>query len=140
MSSQPCKGELNSNLKALERLTDILASAQPAYLGSPLARVSAMADLGFSKVKNGLILKVEDTAQLRWAHVANRGEERKAHRHVQVLHKAVKLRCQEVDKEMAILGKFLEKVKRTTGHLTRSHQHGWCDGSLPEKEAPKKRY
>lgn len=143
VSSQPCKGELNSNLKAMERLTDILASAQPrtspAYLGSPLARISAMADLGFSKMKNVLILKVEDTAQLRWAHVANRGEERKAHWHVQVLHKAVKLRCQEIDKEMANLGKFLEKVKRSTGHLTLSHQHGWCARSLSEKEPQKKR-
>lgn len=144
VSSQPCKEESNSNLKAVERLTDILASAQPgiwtAYLGSPWARVSAMADLGFSKMKKVLILKVEDTAQLRWAHVANRGEERKAHRHVQVLHKAVKLRCQEIDKEMAILGKFLEKVKRSTGHLTQSHQHGWCDGNLPEKAPLRKRY
>ena len=59
-----------------------------------------MADLRFSKVKNVLILKAEDTAQGRWTHVASCGEERKAHQHTQVLCKAVKLRCQEVDKEM----------------------------------------
>lgn len=57
-----------------------------------------MADLRFSEVKNVLNLKAEDTAQLWWTCVANYGEERKAHQHMQVLCKAVKLRCQEVDK------------------------------------------
>lgn len=144
MSSQLCKGELNSNLKATERLPGILAIAQPTaspvYLASPLLRVSAMANLRSSEVKEVLILKAgETTQQLRWAHVANRGEERKAHWHMQVLHKAVKRRCREIDKEMAVLGKFLEKVKTSTGHLTHTCQRGWSDGSLPEEESQKER-
>lgn len=141
VSSQPCKGELNSNLKATESLPGILTSAQPSaspvYLASPLFQVSAMANPRSSNVKEVLILKGEDTARLRWAHMANRGEEKKAHWHMQVLHKAVKRRCRDIDKEMAVLGKFLEKVKTSTGHLTRICQHKWSDGSLPEEESQK---
>lgn len=141
MSSQPCKGELNSNLKATERLPGSLASAQPSaspvYLASPLFQLSAMANPRSSNVKEVLILKGEDSAQLRWAHMANRGVERKAHWHMQVLHKAVKRRCREIDKEMAVLGKFLEKVTMSTGHLTHICQCGWSDGRLLEEESQK---
>lgn len=143
MSSQHCKGELNSDPKATESFPDILASEQPgaspAYLGSPLSRVLAVADLRFSKVKGVLILKAEDAAQMRWAQVVTHEEERKAQQHEQVLHKAVKLRCREIDKETAILGKFLEKVKTSTGRLTQSCKHGWNDGSLPEEQSHRKR-
>jgi hypothetical protein len=75
-----------------------------------------MDELRVGKVKKGSILKAKDTPSLRWAHVANCGEERKAQKHIQRLYKAFKLRCQEIDKEMASLGKFLEKVKTSSGN------------------------
>ena len=98
-----------------------------------------MTHLRFSKVKEALILKVEDTAQLRGVCVANHGQEREANQHMDVLHKAIKLRCQEVDKDMAILAKFLEKVQMSTGHLTESCQHGWSHRNLPEEQFQRKR-
>lgn len=93
--------------------------------------VYATADMRFSKVKKVLILKVKDTVQLKRAHVVNCREEKKAHQYMQVLHKAIKLRCQGI-KQMANIGKFLEKLKTSTGHLTQSCQRRWSDGSLPE--------
>lgn len=95
--------------------------------------VCAMADMRFSKGKEVLILKAKDTVQLKRAHVVNCREEKKAHQYMQVLHKAIKFRCQEI-KEMVNMGKFWEKLKRSTGHLTQSCQRRWSDGSLPEEE------
>lgn len=142
VSSQPYKNELNSNLKTTERLPDILAIEQPgtpSALWSPLSRVWAMAHTRFSKVKDVLILKAEYTVQLRWAHMVSCREE-KAHQHMQLLHKAIEHRCQEIDKEMDTLGKFLEKVKTSTGHLTQSCQHEWSDRSLPKEQSQRKRH
>ena len=92
-----------------------------------------MADMRFSKGKEVLILKAKDTVQLKRAPVFSCREEKKAHQYMQVLHKAIKLRCQEI-KQMANMGKFLEKLKRSTGHLTQSCQCRWSDWSLPEEE------
>ena len=92
-----------------------------------------MTHLKFSEVKAALILKAEDRAQLRDTRVAGCGKDRKAHQHLHVPHTAVKCRCQEIDKDMAILVKFLKKVKMSNGHLTQRYQHGWSDGSLPEE-------
>lgn len=58
--------------------------------------VCAMADMIFSKVKEVLILKAKDIAQLKQAHVVNCREEKKVHQYMQVLHKAIKPRCQEI--------------------------------------------
>ena len=66
--------------------------------------VYATADMRFSKVKEVLILKAKDTVQLKRAHVVNCSEEKKAHQYMQVLHKAIKLRCQGI-KQMANIGK-----------------------------------
>lgn len=91
-----------------------------------------MADLRFGKVKKVLILKAEDTedtAQLRQAHVASRGEERKATSMCRY-PQAVTLRCPEVDKEMAILSKFLEEGRGPL--VTGLSQHGWSDGRTQE--------
>lgn len=60
--------------------------------------------------------------------------------HMQLLHKAIEHRCQEIDKEMDTLGKFLEKVKTSTGHLTQSCQHEWSDRSLPKEQSQRKRH
>lgn len=133
VSSQPYKNELNSNLKTTERLPDILAIEQPgtpSALWPPLSRVWAMTHSRFSKVKEVLILKAEYTVQLRWAHMVSCSEE-KAHQHMQLLHKAIEHRCQEINKEMDTLGRFLEKVKTSTGHLSQSCHHEWSDRSLP---------
>ena len=77
-----------------------------------------------------MILKVEDNAQLKWAHMVHCGKERKAHQHIQTLQKPIRNSYQEIDKERALLGKILEKVKISTDNLTQSYQHGWSDGNL----------
>lgn len=118
---------VNSNLKATEWLPKSLARehpwASPTSLGSvSLAR--AVTHLSESpevqRSEGRLDLKAEGRAQLRDAHAASCGEERKAHQHLRVPHMAIKCRCQGIDKDMAILVKLLDEVKMSTGHLTQT--------------------
>lgn len=63
------------------------------------------------------IKKVEDTVSLRWARVANRGEEKRAAHEIKIIQRATALNCCDVEREKKALERVLEKVKTSTGYL-----------------------
>lgn len=99
----------------------------------------------------GLPCPSHDSPEVQWSegsldlkgswgtHMHPCGKERKAHQHLRVPNMTVKLRCLEIDKDMAILIKLLEKVKTSAGHLTQRCQHRWSDRNLHEEWLQRKR-
>lgn len=73
--------------------------------------------MGDHRVKKLSTKKVEDTMALRWARVVNRGAEARKSYDVQILQRAEKIRCHDLQREVQNLRKLLVKLNITSGYL-----------------------